>query len=778
MSLKSFRLEESKKRGPKLLTSEFFPILPSGVEEDASLELPLGEEVGAFRRKVEKNRSNSDPLSLLTGFQEVFHENQKTQKAMEDLSNFQEASKGGKMDDFEEVSGAGLGDEGVETRLEEGAGAGIGERGFKVGKFTGFTSHDTFWWDLELKTWKLLEALLIARSDFTADPLSVEAKNNLSDAAVLNHAIKSNPQLREELAVKNWLEKTADVVWVGAKRTGYFENTKLEIVLDKSLGFSRTSEILSELDPDAPFRQRKRLHPLDEEFERDFLKNVYEYIRKGELNEAIEFCRSNDQPWRAASIWGTFLWKYPLIDGDQEIGEPYGNQNRKLWKTTCKSLIEATNNVWEKAIYGALSGNIQPLLEVSRCWEDHLWAYYTALIEQRQEEELSRQDVMDVDLNKLNVEKIFQQIDNSALKFEEELREPAKAFRFIQKCLILDREHELINFTRDLYHNGKNLHRKYLRDHFQLSRFLAHLGLYFKRLQSSNSAHWDEVIEEYIKNLLRCKMTTEIPIYIAELSPDKQATALCEVLLNVTDPDLPPQNKAGLTEKEKLVKEFKRFNIDLIGGLRLMVQQTCWLLKFENQRLIVNDRIQLMQMVVWLVITGRINMFVSEVLTLAWWFLSEKKISLAKEILDTVENSNIDWNSQTIDVREKYHSQQLLLTVLTNLEVDPTALFSNQPELERLEANYISILSNASFLSDYSLAHKWVPVIVFSLHGFYFRSSEKILGNLRKSLDVSVLVADESFKLYEFFSEGDLKILLELCRKSQIELMKRDALKK
>ncbi len=67
---------------------------------------------------------------------------------------------------------------------------------------------------------------------------------------------------------------------------------------------------------------------------------------------------------------------------------------------------------------------------------------------------------MEVDLNKLNLEKVFQQIENSALKFEEELKEPAKGFRLIQKWLILDREEELLLFADDvIQNNAKNLQR-------------------------------------------------------------------------------------------------------------------------------------------------------------------------------------------------------------------------------------------------------------------------------------------------------------------------------
>ena len=46
--------------------------------------------------------------------------------------------------------------------------------------------------------------------------------------------------------------------------------------------------------------------------------------------------------------------------------------------------------LYERALYAALTGNLNCLLKVVDSWEDALWAYCRALVDQRTEEALGR----------------------------------------------------------------------------------------------------------------------------------------------------------------------------------------------------------------------------------------------------------------------------------------------------------------------------------------------------------------------------------------------------
>jgi nuclear pore complex protein Nup107 len=61
-----------------------------------------------------------------------------------------------------------------------------------------------------------------------------------------------------------------------------------------------------------------------------------------------------------------------------------GNRTRALWKRIGRAA--ATNTrlpLYERALYGLLTGYLPAVLPVCRTWEDHLWARLTCRIESR-----------------------------------------------------------------------------------------------------------------------------------------------------------------------------------------------------------------------------------------------------------------------------------------------------------------------------------------------------------------------------------------------------------
>lgn len=71
---------------------------------------------------------------------------------------------------------------------------------------------------------------------------------------------------------------------------------------------------------------------------------LFEHVRAGKLEEARQLCRKVGQPWRAASIRGSALFKWSALslsapaedDMDDESDDGWsGNRRRKLWKSAC-----------------------------------------------------------------------------------------------------------------------------------------------------------------------------------------------------------------------------------------------------------------------------------------------------------------------------------------------------------------------------------------------------------------------------------------------------------
>uniref|UniRef100_H2YVP2 Nuclear pore complex protein n=1 Tax=Ciona savignyi TaxID=51511 RepID=H2YVP2_CIOSA len=133
-----------------------------------------------------------------------------------------------------------------------------------------------------------------------------------------------------------------------------------------------------------------------------------------------------------------------------------GNPHRDLWKAACWAMSkDETYNPHERALYGALCGNLSAMLEVSSSWEDHLWSHYKTMVDMATERHVQQtvniwspwqrvtQDTIplpdgywrqSVDLGRCS--DIFDKIESS---YDQIVREEAlNPFHFVQRCIILN----------------------------------------------------------------------------------------------------------------------------------------------------------------------------------------------------------------------------------------------------------------------------------------------------------------------------------------------------
>ncbi|RUS17285.1 nuclear pore protein 84/107 [Endogone sp. FLAS-F59071] len=136
-----------------------------------------------------------------------------------------------------------------------------------------------------------------------------------SDITLVQHLLKTNSDLSEDYIVKNWLQEIAPPAYPVETRKGYWFYTKRSIKDQKTRSFlqSQSDTIVTEVDPDAPTRQRKNLELDDAVYERNLTKTLFEYIRRGRIDDAIDLCIESDQPWRAASLRGGHLHHDPSL---------------------------------------------------------------------------------------------------------------------------------------------------------------------------------------------------------------------------------------------------------------------------------------------------------------------------------------------------------------------------------------------------------------------------------------------------------------------------------
>ncbi|CAG8834616.1 21305_t:CDS:2, partial [Racocetra persica] len=127
-----------------------------------------------------------------------------------------------------------------------------------------------------------------------------------------------------------------------------------------------------------------------------------------------------------------------------------------LWRATCYQLAqEAGFDLYDRATYAVLCGDVDNIFPVCRSWEDYIWAYFNGLIECRLEQYFSQRgqlrELGDADLPvptqllSLTPEDIFRKVDARQID-----KDPIMAlFHKIQKLFILNKLDEIVNCLKE-----------------------------------------------------------------------------------------------------------------------------------------------------------------------------------------------------------------------------------------------------------------------------------------------------------------------------------------
>ena len=152
--------------------------------------------------------------------------------------------------------------------------------------------------------------------------------------------------------------------------------------IDTSLMNSdRTKALVTQLDPDAVTRQRRKLEKQDHYFERATWLACWEMVRRGKDWDYIrEWCQERVEGWRATAIRGDPRNSQSKED-EHGHDAVHGWRSRALWRKTC-ALAAKKGGIepYENAVYGVLSGYLPSVLKVSRSWDDHLFAHYNSYL--------------------------------------------------------------------------------------------------------------------------------------------------------------------------------------------------------------------------------------------------------------------------------------------------------------------------------------------------------------------------------------------------------------
>ncbi|KAH7938626.1 hypothetical protein MRX96_019098 [Rhipicephalus microplus] len=253
----------------------------------------------------------------------------------------------------------------------------------------------------ERNTWKLTGALL--RDRLKADQFIGESGDNtiffpgsreVSDKEIVEALIARDSFTRQAILVVDWLESCAthqhgmgnddDKLEYFADAGCAWKNTLHHVQSHADIG-SALSSYVTELDPDAPSRERLPIHELDRDNEFRLFRSIFFHLRAGQLQRAQELAADNGHFWLAAALEGWRPYHDPnngSILGAKTMQPAEGNLYRDLWKRACwEAASNPTCSRYERAVYGSLCGNVQAMLPACTTWEDQLWARMRAVVD-------------------------------------------------------------------------------------------------------------------------------------------------------------------------------------------------------------------------------------------------------------------------------------------------------------------------------------------------------------------------------------------------------------
>jgi len=349
----------------------------------------------------------------------------------------------------------------------------------------------------------------------------------------------------------------------------------------------RAQILVSQLDPDAPTRQRRNLEKADDYGERALWMACYEMVRRGtSWKDIAEWCKSKNEAWRGVSIGAAF------DETSRAPGHPNlaGPSVGFLWRRMCFMQARGARYPYEAALYGLLGADLKSVEPVCRSWDDHLYARYHALLLSRFDSFLQKKFPGKVSQTMTRkfisvdaVKALGGSWENSAAQTIEALRQQkstaalsAAPFKLIQGSLIAGSFDELlVNTGLALWHMMRNdnrhtslivepnswmpdttdvaplelepeLEKRYvnLASDPHALRIAVHIlillrgGLEELRVQDHppSLAAVDNVIAGYIEFLRVARMMELIPVYAAQLQGYRAYHCLGRILPDIKNP--------------------------------------------------------------------------------------------------------------------------------------------------------------------------------------------------------------------------------------------------
>ncbi|CCG81566.1 Nucleoporin nup107 [Taphrina deformans PYCC 5710] len=400
-------------------------------------------------------------------------------------------------------------------------------------------------WLLECRTWDLVQRLYLERTKQLFSP-PVEDKM-MSNHAAVQRLYDTSTEAAETKIVLDWLQDgKEEMTTLELRSNGWFYTREHIKGRQRSSLITENDKIVTELDPDAPVRQGRRLVEEDEQYEKDLVRIMFEKVRSGNYKGAADLAQQSGEHWRAASLRGC-VERREADDNESEDGienAAEGSTNKPLWRRMCFALSQQPSfDVYERAMYGALCGDVASVLPVLSTWEDRLWVHYNAMNISRVEAHLGNlgrvsldTDFPITDFTHLEPRSILDGLfQNEEHTIRTEARSP---LRVVQARLITN---QVGNLLEDMYHQLQAVREGGLPNvgsSPHLIRFVAHLVIVLRQLQVDlPEIACIAILQAYVEILISANQGDAVAVYASQLPAHEAVEAFARFLVLVEEED-------------------------------------------------------------------------------------------------------------------------------------------------------------------------------------------------------------------------------------------------
>lgn len=387
-----------------------------------------------------------------------------------------------------------------------------------------------------------------------------KASSFISEKSLVEHLRQTDSQVKRYSAVVRWLEDLAfEKLPQSLSKIKHisqnvcFENTLLELKNAKLNGRPVPENLVTELDPDAPIRQGKKLADMDQTDELALSQKLWIYTRTGRMEMATDALVKCGQPMRSVLFMGGLYYHDPnLVHAPEDLNniQPIqGNARRDLWKNIVWKMSEEPRfNLYDRAISGVLCGNLEAILPACTSWDDWLWACFKVMLDIYIEGEIRTtphtrrvDELTDMPsaywVQNLQSDSIFSDLQSCHL---EDVKKYANSqFGLIQNHLITGNIEELINTMHGWVSvtEGSEEEVAAVRPGAHLLRFMSHLVVYCREIGLSvEDDKCDDILCYYIHELIRLNKQDLIAPYTSCISgADRQVLSYAGMLQHISE---------------------------------------------------------------------------------------------------------------------------------------------------------------------------------------------------------------------------------------------------